>query len=74
MLHPRDGYRFPPYVTLGIQANEFNLGFIRPEDLVSHDLRVHWVPFGLIGEVLQIWLSFWKVLPSPQSNSGALSE
>ena len=26
--------------TLGIQATEFNLGFIRPENLVSHGLRV----------------------------------
>jgi hypothetical protein len=26
--------------TLGIQAKEFNLGFIRPENLVSQDLRV----------------------------------
>jgi hypothetical protein len=25
---------------LGIQAKEFNLGFIRPENLVSHGLRV----------------------------------
>jgi hypothetical protein len=29
---------------------------------------------GLIGGVLQRWLSFWKVLPSSQRNSGALSE
>jgi hypothetical protein len=28
---------------------------------------------GLIGGVLQRWLSFWKVLPSPQRNSGAMS-
>jgi hypothetical protein len=28
----------------------------------------------LIGGVLQRWLSFWKVLSSPQSNSLALSE
>ena len=27
-------------LTLGIQAEEFNLGFIRPENLVSHGLRV----------------------------------
>jgi hypothetical protein len=27
-------------VTLGIQAKEFNLGFIRPESLVSHGLSV----------------------------------
>ena len=40
MLHRRDGARFPPDVTLGIQAKEFNLGFIRPENLVSHGLRV----------------------------------
>jgi hypothetical protein len=29
---------------------------------------------GLIGGVLQRLLSFWKVLPSPRRNSGALSE
>ena len=29
---------------------------------------------GLIGGVLQRWLSFWKVLPSPQKNNGALLE
>uniref|UniRef100_A0A4W5K2W6 Pyruvate dehydrogenase E1 component subunit beta n=1 Tax=Hucho hucho TaxID=62062 RepID=A0A4W5K2W6_9TELE len=40
MLHRRDGSRFPPDVTLGIQAKEFNLGFIRPDNLVSHGLRV----------------------------------
>ena len=34
MLHRRDGARFPPDVTLGIQAKEFNLGFIRPENHV----------------------------------------
>ena len=35
MLHHRDGARFPPDVMLGIQAKEFNLGFIRLENLVS---------------------------------------
>ena len=40
MLHRRDGARFPPDVTLGIQAKEFNLGFNRAENLVSHGLRV----------------------------------
>lgn len=29
---------------------------------------------GVISGVLQRWLSIWKVLPSPQRNSGALSE
>ena len=29
---------------------------------------------GLIGGLLQRWLSFWKFLPSPQRNSGVLSE
>ena len=33
MLLLRDGGRFPPDVTLGIQAKEFNLAFIRPENL-----------------------------------------
>ena len=40
MLQFRDGAKFPPDVTLGIQAKEFNLGFIRPQNLVSHGLRV----------------------------------
>ena len=40
MLHRRDGARFPLDVTLGIQAKEFNLGFIRPENLVSLGVRV----------------------------------
>ena len=40
MLHRRHGARFPPDVTLGIQAKKFHLGFIRPENLVSHGLRV----------------------------------
>ena len=40
MLHRSDGARFLPDVTLGIQGKEFNLGFLRPEDLVSHGLRV----------------------------------
>jgi hypothetical protein len=55
MLHCRDGARFPPDRMLDIQAKEFNLGFIRPENLVR-------------------WLSFWKILPSPQRNFGAPSE
>ena len=46
MLQRRDGARLPPDVTLGIQAKEFNLAFIRPENLVSHGLRVLQVPFG----------------------------
>jgi hypothetical protein len=40
MLHRREGARFPPDMMLGIQAKEFNLGFIRPVILVSHGLRV----------------------------------
>ena len=97
MLHRRDGARFPPDVTLGIQAKELNLGFIRPENLVPYGLRGFRCIFGklpsglsyafyfgvasvwpldhngLIVGVLQRWLSFWKFLPSPQRNSGALS-
>ena len=52
MLHCQDGIGqvmsgawFPSDVTLDIQAKEFNLGFIRPENLVSHGLRVIYVPF-----------------------------
>ena len=34
------GARFPPDVTIKIEAKQFSLGFIRPENLVSHSLRV----------------------------------
>ena len=47
MLQRRDGIGqvmsgawFPLDVTLGIQAKEYNLGFIKPESLVSNGLRV----------------------------------
>ena len=53
MLHCGDGIGqvmsgawFPQDMTLGIQAKEFNLCFIRPDNLVSHGLRVLQVPFG----------------------------
>ena len=46
ILHRRDGARFLPDMTRGIQAKEFNLGFIRTENLVSHGLIVVYVPFG----------------------------
>jgi len=42
------GAWFPPDMTLCIQAKEFNLCFIRPENFVSHGLRVLQVPFGLL--------------------------
>ena len=32
--------RFPPEITLRIEAKQFNLGFITLENLVSHSLRV----------------------------------
>ena len=51
MLHRRDGGRFPPDVTLGIQAKEFNLAFVRSENLVFHGqspLGAFWqTPSGL---------------------------
>jgi len=47
MLHCRDSIGqvmiaacFPTDMTLDIQAKEFNLCFIRPENLVSHGARV----------------------------------
>ncbi|XP_070292978.1 transport and Golgi organization protein 2 isoform X6 [Salvelinus sp. IW2-2015] len=45
MLHRRDGAWFPPGVMLGIQAKEFNLGFIRPENLAAAPVgqRRHYV-------------------------------
>ena len=89
MLHHKDGARFLPDVTLGIQAKEFNLGFIRPENLVSHGqsfrcllANSNWavVPFAekwLLSGLSNIkarLVSFSKVFLSPQRNSGALSE
>jgi hypothetical protein len=46
MLHHRDGARLPPDMMLGIQAKEFNLGFLRPDNLVSHGPRVLYETFG----------------------------
>jgi len=53
MLHCRDGIGqvmsgawFPSDTTFAIQAKEFNLCFIRPDNFVSHGLRVLQVPFG----------------------------
>ncbi|KAK3564608.1 hypothetical protein QTP86_023760 [Hemibagrus guttatus] len=40
------GAWFPPDMTLAIQANEFNLCFLRLENFVSHGLRVLQVRFG----------------------------
>jgi hypothetical protein len=37
-LSRMDDARFPPDVTLGFQAKGFNLGLIRPENLVSRGL------------------------------------
>jgi hypothetical protein len=65
---------------MGIQAKEFNIGFNRAENLFSHGLSpldAFWQSCGShvpYTEVLQRWLFFRKVLPSPQRNSGALSE
>lgn len=53
MLQFRDGIGqvvsgvwFPPDVILGIQTKELKLGFIRPENFVSHALRVLQVSFS----------------------------
>ena len=53
MLHCSDGIGlvisgawFPPNMTPGIHTNEFNLCLIRPENFVSHGLRVLQVHFG----------------------------
>ena len=47
MLHRWDGIVqvmsgacFPPDMMFRIEAKQFNLGLIRPENLVSHSLRV----------------------------------
>ena len=52
MLHRWDGVVqvmnsawFPPDITLRIEAKQLNLGFIRPENLVSHSLRVLYALF-----------------------------
>ena len=70
MLHRRDGARFPPDVTLDIQAKEFNLGLIRPENLVSpvlSPLGAFWqTPSGLscafYCEVASVWPLYRKGL------------
>ena len=47
MLHRRNGARFPLEVTLGIQTKEFNIGFIRSENLGCHLLFTEeWLPSG----------------------------
>ena len=46
MLLRRDGPRVLADVMLGIQAKEFNLGFIRTKNLVSHGLRVFRCPLA----------------------------
>jgi hypothetical protein len=64
MLHRRIGARFPPEVTLCIQAKEFNLGFIRPKNVVSHGLIVFrcplanskWTVMCLLLATLTAWL------------------
>ena len=38
-----DGASFHTHLMLGIQAKEFNLGFIRRENLVSYGQSDHWV-------------------------------
>ena len=53
MIHCRNGARFPPDVMLGIQAKQFNLGFIRPENLVSHGLCLP-VPFGKLQAIRHV--------------------
>ena len=60
MLLHRDGARFPPDLMIGIQ--EFSLCFTRPENLVSHGLRVLQVPFDKLQEGFHVpltekWLS-----------------
>ena len=42
--------------------------------LLRSGFRLATLPYRPDGGVLEKWLSFWKVLLSPQSNAGALSE
>ena len=60
MLHRRDGVRFLPDVTVGIQVKEFNIGVIR---LVWESLGVFWqTPSGLLcafftgHSIIKAWL------------------
>ena len=66
MLHCRDGIGqvmsgawFPPDMTLGIQAKEFNLCFNRPENFVSHGLRVLQVDFGKLQAGCHVPFTEW---------------
>jgi hypothetical protein len=72
MLHRKDGIGqemsgawFPPNLMPGIQAKEFNLGFIRLNNLVSHGLRVLWVPFLINSKwaVMCLYLAVASVWP-----------
>ena len=60
MLHSRDGARFPPDMMLGIEAKEFNIVSVRPENLVSHGqspLGVVWqTPSGCHMPFTEAWL------------------
>jgi hypothetical protein len=61
----------PPDMTLGIQAKEFNLGFIRPENLVSHTLGILKVPFGKLQADCHVpFTEEW--LPSAHSTIGGV--
>jgi hypothetical protein len=46
MLHRKDSISQVMSQTLGYQAKQLNICFIRPENLVSHGLIVLYVPFG----------------------------
>lgn len=50
-------------LSLGLQAKQFSLWFIRSENYVSHICQVLYSVE---------WFSFWKLLVSPCSNAGAL--
>ena len=81
MLHRRDGARFSPdvmqRVSHGLRVFRYLLANSKWLSCAFYcGVASVWPLYhkGLIGGVLQRWLSFWKVLPSPQRNSRVLSE
>jgi hypothetical protein len=72
MLHCSDRARFLLDVTLGIQAKEFNLGFIRPKNLVSHGLRVFWCLLGNSKRAVTCLLLRSKASVWPLYNKGLI--
>ncbi|KAK3574685.1 hypothetical protein QTP86_012819 [Hemibagrus guttatus] len=56
---------FPPDMTLAIQAKDFILWFIRPENFVSHGLKVLQVPSGKLQKIKDCYVTRTGVTGAP---------